>query len=189
MSNKISPIVNSVASISLKSLNKIEDLVEYIQLEKGESLLKLGDRNNLEYFVIEGICKSFLHNPNGDEITLSFFMSNTIVSPFTTRTISGRAVLNIRALTALEVATIDAEKFENLMIYDPEIRIFGNTVLRNELMQKVQKEIGLASLTAINRLENLRAQFPNLENLIPHSDIASYLGITPISLSRLRGQR
>ncbi|MDP7645796.1 MAG: glycosyltransferase family 2 protein, partial [Candidatus Peribacteraceae bacterium] len=44
------------------------------------------------------------------------------------------------------IATIDADEFEKLMVEDLEIRHFGNSVLRNELMQKVQKEIALASL-------------------------------------------
>ena len=50
----------------------------------------------------------------------------------------------------------------------------------------VDKEIGLASLTAKGHLIKFRNQFPMLENFIPHSDIASYLGITNILLSRLR---
>ncbi|MFT5668227.1 MAG: CRP-like cAMP-binding protein [Vicingaceae bacterium] len=141
-----------------------------------------------EYFVIKGSCKSFLHSPEGEEITLSFFMSNSILSPFTTRNKDGKYVINIRCLTAVEVATFNAEKFEKLMIDDLEIRHFGTTVLRNELMEKVQKEIGLASLPSKSRLQILRTQYPNIENLIAHSDIASYLGITTISLSRLRTQ-
>jgi len=186
--DKISPIINSATAMSSKSMGKIKDLVQYVNIEKGELLTKVGQKNNLEYFIIQGICKSFLYNPEGEEISLSFFMSNSIISPHTTRSNDGRSIINIRSLTNVEVATINAEKFEQLMIDDLEIRHFGNTVLRNELMEKVQKEIGLASLVGKIRLQNLRAKFPNIENLIPHSDIASYLGITTISLSRLRTQ-
>ncbi len=186
--DKISPIINSATSMSSKSMGKIKDLVQYVNIEKGELLTKVGQRNNLEYFIIQGICKSFLYNPEGEEISLSFFMPNSIISPYTTRSNDGKSIINIRSLTNVEVATINAEKFEKLMIDDLEIRHFGNTVLRNELMEKVQKEIGLASLAGKIRLQNLRAKFPNIENLIPHSDIASYLGITTISLSRLRTQ-
>ena len=186
--DKISPIINSATSMSSKSMGKIKDLVQYVNIEKGELLTKVGQRNNLEYFVIQGICKSFLYNLEGEEISLSFFMSNSIISPYTTRSNDGKSIINIRSLTNVEVAIINAEKFEQLMIDDLEIRHFGNTVLRNELMEKVQKEIGLASLAGKIRLQNLRAKFPNIENLIPHSDIASYLGITTISLSRLRTQ-
>jgi CRP-like cAMP-binding protein len=72
------------------------------------------------------------------------------------------------------------------MINHMDIREFGNMVLQNELLAKVEKEIGLASLNARERLILFREKYHFLENLISHVDIASYLGITNISLSRLR---
>ena len=55
-----------------------------------------------------------------------------------------------------------------------------------ELQNKVEKEIEMASLTAKERLINFRNKFQSLENIVPHTTIATYLGITNISLSRLR---
>ena len=69
------------------------------------------------------------------------------------------------------------------MIKDIEIR---NFVLQNELILKVEKEIGLASLTAKERLIEFRKKYKHLENFVPHTDIASYLDIKNISLSCLR---
>lgn len=186
MHNKIRPIINSVTSISDNSIKKINELVEYTNFKKGELITSVRQNNNMEYFILEGICKSFLNTPEGENVTISFFMSNSIISPSTTRNKEGKSVINIQALTDVEIATIDAVKFEKLMIDDLEIRDFGNSVLRNELMAKVQKEIALASLKGKDRLLLLRKNYPNIENCISHADIASYLGITTISLSRLR---
>lgn len=188
MYDMISPIIQSVSTISSDSLNRIRSIVEYTKVNKGEPITSIGQANNLEYFIIEGICKSFLFTPEGEEVTISFFMSSSVISPSTTRNREGKSMINIRALTDVEMATINAEEFEKLMIEDLEIRHFGNTVLRNELMEKVQKEIALASLRGKDRLQQLRNNFQNIENLIPHSDIASYLGITTVTLSRLRTQ-
>lgn len=188
MKDKIGEIIRSVTNISSTSVQSIIDLSTVSTLEKGELISKVGRRNGMEYFVIDGICKSYLHNQDGDEVTLSFFMSGSVISPHTTRVRNESSLINLRALTPVVVAAVDAHAFEELMVHNLEIRHFGNTVLRNELMDKVEKEIGLASLTAKSRLEIMRRRYPNLENLIPHSDIASYLGITTISLSRIRGQ-
>ena len=188
MHYKVNSIIQSITSISDQSLRKINDLIEYIHVKKGESITSVGQKNNLEYFIIEGICKSFLNTPEGESVTISFFMSNSILSPNTTRNQDGRSILNLQALTDLDLAVMDATEFEKLMIEDLEIREFGNTVLRMELMAKVEKEIALASLKGKDKLLLLRKNYPNIENLIPHSDIASYLGMTTISLSRLRTQ-
>ena len=188
MHEKISPIIHSISPVSSKSIGKLADIVKYISIKKGEPISRVGQKNNLEYFVIEGICKSFLSTPEGENVTISFFMSNSIISPSSTRNQEGKSVINIQALTEVEIAAFDASEFEKLMIEDLEIRDFGNSVLRIELMAKVQKEIALASLKGKDRLLILRKVYPNIENLVPHSDIASFLGITTISLSRLRTQ-
>jgi CRP-like cAMP-binding protein len=186
MHDKLNHIIKSVSPTSDQSLTKIKDLVEYVSFKKGDIITSVGQRNNLEYFVLDGICKSFLTTPEGESVTISFFMASSIISPSTTRNQKGRSILNLQALTDVEIATINANEFEKLMIEDLEIREFGNSVLRNELMAKVQKEIALASLKGKERLVLLRKNYPNIENQISHADIASYLGITTISLSRLR---
>lgn len=188
MQEKLKSIINNVTATPTQSIQKILDLASFAQLEKGDFLFKKEAHNHLEYFVLEGIGKTFLNSPEGEEITISFFMPNSILPPFTTRSIDGRSTLFGQAITPMKIASVDAHLFENLMIEDLGVRHFANTVLRHELMQKVQKEIELASLTGIKRLESLRSRFPNIENLVPHSDIASYLGITTISLSRFRSK-
>ena len=182
----IKEIINSVYPISTNSIKEIEILLQIENVKKGETFIKRNKKNKKEYFILDGVFRSYLINPEGEEITISFFTSKSILSPYTTRTIEEISVLNFQALTEVKIVSVDAVEFEKLMIDNLEIRNFGNTVLRNELAKKVDKEIGLASLTAKERLIKFRNQFPMLENLIPHSDISSYLGITNISLSRLR---
>jgi len=186
MKNNVENIINNVFSISAKSFGEIQKLLEFETYPKGESFVLRDKQNIKEYFVLGGICKSYVINPEGEEITIDFFLENTIVSPHSTRTSGNISSYYIKALTALDLATINASEFERLMIENVEIRNFGNTVLQNELKKKIEKEIGLASLSAKERLIEFREKYKGLENVIPHTDIASYLGITNISLSRLR---
>jgi len=182
----IKEIIHSIYPISVNSIKEIENILEFKNVKKGETFIKKNRRNTKEYFILEGICRSYLLSPEGEEVTITFFTSNSILSPYSIRTKEELSVLNFQALSAVKLAFIDAYKFEQMMADNLEIRRFGNTVLRNELAKKVDKEIGLVSLPAKKRLLKFRAQYPLLENLIPHSTIASYLGITNISLSRIR---
>jgi CRP-like cAMP-binding protein len=182
----IEQIVNSFYPLTPSSLDMVKHLLVHEHYCKGEHFIFINRRNSKEYFLLEGICKSYLLNPDGVETTLSFFQAPTILSPHTIRTHDGLSSLNFKALTDVEMASMDALEFEKLMIEDEAIRNFGNAVLRAELLKKVQKEIGMASLAGKERLLQFRKEFPMLENLVPHTDIATYLGITNITLSRLR---
>jgi CRP-like cAMP-binding protein len=179
-------IINKFSSVSERSLDLVSKLIEIEVYEKGDVFIDKGKNNNSEYFVFEGICRSFLLNPDGEEVTISFFLDDGVLSPNKTRTANQISQLNFQALTKITLASFNADKFEQLMINHIDIREFGNMVLQNELLTKVEKEIGLASFTAKERLIFFREKYHFLENLISHVDIASYLGITNVSLSRLR---
>jgi len=186
MSDSIKNIINNIYPISQGSLLDIEQLVELEKFSKGKIFISKDRRNTKEYFVLGGICKSYLINPEGKEISISFFLEGTIITPHSIRTSNNISNQYFKALTDMELASINAKGFETLMIENIDIRNFGNAVLQNELKSKVEKEIGLASLTAKERLIEFRDKYNALENIIPHTDIATYLGITNISLSRLR---
>jgi len=180
------PLVNKVSPVSEGSLDLMSDLIVVEVYEKGDMFIDRGKKNNKEYFVYEGVCRSFLLSPEGEEVTISYFLEGGVLSPNKTRTANQLSHLNFQALTKLTVASLNADKFEQLMINHIDIREFGNMVLQSELLAKVEKEIALASLNAKERLILFREKYHFLENLISHVDIASYLGITNISLSRLR---
>ncbi|MDH5398222.1 MAG: Crp/Fnr family transcriptional regulator [Cyclobacteriaceae bacterium] len=186
MLKELKDIINTIFPISDAALNEIVALVEYKTCRKGDVFLETGKRNQKEYFLLKGICRSFLFSPEGEEITISFFNTGSVLSPFVTRTIKGTTNMNFQALTDITLGEMDANKFEMLMVNNLEIREFGNMVLKSELKKKVEKEINLASLTALDRLKIFRSDYPGFENIVPHPTIATFLGITNVSLSRLR---
>ena len=169
------PLVNKVSPVSEGSLDLMSDLIVVEVYEKGDAFIDRGKKNNKEYFVYEGISRSFLLSPEGEEVTISYFLEGSVLSPNKTRTANQISHLNFQALTKVTLASLNADKFEQLMINHIDIREFGNMVLQNELLGKVEKEIALASLNAKERLILFREKYHFLENLISHVDIASYL--------------
>jgi hypothetical protein len=68
------------------------------------------------------------------------------------------------------------------------LRSFGYKVVESELALKTQLEVSLLTLSAKERLLHFRKEYPNVENIIPHTIIAGYLGITSVSFSRSRNE-
>lgn len=178
--------IHDIYPMSSGAQADIRQITEFVQVGKNEVFVTHGRPNRYEYNLLEGICRSYLLDPMGDDITISFFQGPSVLSPHSIRTANRLSLYNFQACTEIQIGRIDADAFMQHMISNPEIREFGNTVMRLELQQKVDKEIGLAALTARERLLQFRQRFSMLENLVPHTQIASYLGISAISLSRLR---
>jgi len=173
VNKKVKNIIDGIFPISEKSFKEIESLLKFENFKKGEIFIQKNKLNNKEYFTLSGVCKSYLINLDGDEITISLFTENSILSPHQIRTPKNISNLYFKALTNLKLASINAKEFENLMIENIEIRNFANTVLQNELILKVEKEIGLASLSAKERLIEFYQML--MENIFYRSNFAKNL--------------
>lgn len=185
MENLIQELQNRY-KLSLDSAEKLSKVIEVIQFQKGDTFIRAGKINTTEYLILEGICRSFLENVKGQEVTLSFFNSSKTISPNLTRTKNLISILNVQALTDIKLASFPTLELMRLMNENRAIEMWGNGILQKELMQKVSKEINHISLGAKERLLTFRKEYPLLENQISHSYISSYLGITNVSLSRIR---
>jgi CRP-like cAMP-binding protein len=85
------------------------------------------------------------------------------------------------------VAQLDSRALTELMLASEPIREWANGILQQELARKADREWCLAALGGADRLAWFRSSYPHHENLFGHYLIASYLGVTPVTLSRLRG--
>ena len=179
-------IMDSYLTVSRNSVNALTLLIEVETIPKGTFFIKEKTKNEYDYFQFSGICRSYIVDHKGEEVTISFFQGKTVLTPNVARTFNNRSTLNFEALTDLKLGRFKAIGLVELMKEMPELRNFANAVLQQELILKSNKELQNASLTAKERLVLFRKQFQSLENLIPHHMIASYLGVTNVSLSRLR---
>lgn len=187
MLEKLEQNIKKIYPLSEIALTLLTNEMRVYNCNKDDLIIKIGRQDDKEYILLEGICRSFVVNPSGNEITLSFYIKGNPLSPNITRVNNkGISTVFIQALTDIEIASFSNLKLMELMQTNREISEWGNRVLQNELFQKIEKEMALASMTAKDRLMNFRERFITLENFIPHAYIASYLGITNVSLSRLR---
>lgn len=142
-----------------------------------------------EFFVLGGILKTFVGDAQGREVTLAFHTGPCVLTPSIARVDgTGRSRVNCVALTPCRIAGFPASALVRCMVEQPAIQRWGDAVLRAELVRRADREWALAALPALERLLRLRREHPGLEDAVAHHHIASYLGITPVTLSRLRAQ-
>ena len=79
MNDIVQEIILRNFKMSSTSLETIMGIVEYIEYQKNDIFIVEGKRDSREYFVLEGVCRSFLLNPDGEEVTISFFSGKSIM--------------------------------------------------------------------------------------------------------------
>lgn len=181
-------VISSIQLLGDVNIERLCSAASFKTMEKGDILVGQGDEDRLEYFLLHGKCRSLIRDARGREVTLGFAKGLGIVPPNIARTREGISLVEIEMLAKSEIATIDTNKLTELMVEDEEIREWGNTVMRQEIQRMVAKEWSLAALSAREKLEWFRRDFPDGEATFSHIHIASYLGMTPVTFSRARSR-
>ncbi|WP_375548603.1 Crp/Fnr family transcriptional regulator [Oceanicaulis alexandrii] len=158
------------------------------RLNKAEQVTRQGQPETDEYVLLEGCLTSSIGDPEGKEVCVGFYVGPCVVTPNIARTRDSESLVSIVATTDVSLARIDSDLLSNLMISSQSIRNWANAVLRDALNQKAEREWCLAALGGAERLNWFRQTFPSYEAMFAHTLIASFLGITPVTLSRLRAR-
>ena len=157
-----------------------------IELPKNTVLFKTGGANSKEYLLLEGIMHRYNLSEKGTMITTGFYLPGSVVTPHFARTNKGKSIFSMQALTNAVLAAIPVAELDVLRNNNTDFRDFGQRVVEKELSTALQLDVAFRSFSAKERLLSMRQQYPHIENEVPHPVIASYLGITNVSFSRLR---
>lgn len=187
--NKLVKLLQSSGNLSKKTLDEFFSLLTIKTIAKGTDLVIKGKRDTKEYFLLDGILREYTYNENADEITLNFYVDESFILPNFCRTHEDISLLSLQTLSNTTIVEIEASEHERYRNYNPEFFNTSANIIAQLFAIKMQRQIAFASLSGIEKLSQFRKDFPGLENRVPHLYIASYLGITNVSLSRLRSSK
>jgi len=156
------------------------------RLKRGMHLTRQEQPETDEFILLEGCLVSSICDQDGKEVCVGFYVGPCVVTPNIARTRDGVSLVSIAATTDALLARIDSDLLSNRMIASEPVRNWANAVLRDALSRKVDREWCLAALGGAERLTWFRQSFPGYEDIFTHALIASFLGITPVTMSRLR---
>lgn len=156
------------------------------KVRRNDLLLKAGKPCDEYGFLEDGFMRSFTHDLDGNDVTTAFYVPNQVVcelDSFFKRTPAREA---IQALTDCTVWFLSFEGLQEVFHARPEFREFGRLVLVNAYAQLRERMLSTLHETAEQRYANLMNANPALFQHAPLKMIASYLGVTDTSLSRIR---
>lgn len=156
-----------------------------MSFSKNQIILKTGQTENYLSFIERGIIRYYIQGDEND-LTFAFVFSNNFMSgydSFLTRTPS---TYNIEALTDTILWRISFQDLQDVYIHTQIGNIIGRKASEELFIKKSKREISLLSENAEQRYQNLFTEQPHLFQHIPLKYIASYIGVTPQALSRIR---
>ncbi|SUZ33548.1 hypothetical protein ROE7235_03320 [Roseibaca ekhonensis] len=159
--------------------------VEYVG--KGRRIAMQGEPDLLEHIILDGRATSQITDPEGRAVCVGFHAGPCVVTPNVARTRNGTSLVSIDVIADALVAQMNSRALTELMLASEPIREWANGILQQELAFKADREWCLAALGGADRLAWFREHFPRHERLFGHHLIATFLGVTPVTLSRLRG--
>jgi len=176
-------------TISETDFALIESFAHAKKLRKRQYLLQEGDicRNN--YFITKGLLRSYSVDNNGDEHIIRFAMENWWISDRESMLTQQPSRFNIDAIEDSEVLLFDNGSTEMLMEKVPAFGKMIRDMLNKSLIASHNRILETISTTAEEKYANFMQRYPEFALRVPQAMIASYLGITPETLSRLRKRR
>lgn len=177
-------------------INLSTDAEEYLYsiskkkvIPKGSILIREGQTVNKIYFVLGGCLRSYCTDKNGKEHTLQFAIKNWWISDYIAIHNNELATLNIETLTESTVIEFNAAEINGILSKFPEYEPFQRYILERHVVSLNKRILNQLQLTAAERYDLFVEQYPNIEQSTRNYHIASYLGITQESLSRIRVEK
>jgi CRP-like cAMP-binding protein len=155
------------------------------ECKKKELILQEGDICKYAYFINSGSFR-YYYNVNGQENTAQFFFENGWYTDYDSFLTGKPTLQNIETLEKSEILLLSSKDLQQLYIDIPKFERFGRLMAENAFLGIRQRSEMLENLTADERYLKLIKERPKVFERIPQHYIASYLGIKPPSLSRIR---
>lgn len=175
----------------LKDMNPEEVLhliqqTRLLELKPGTVFLEQGSLKSYLYFVKKGLIRSFYVNEKGEEITNRLRYENQVMTAFEMTIGNQASRFNLQALEATELLVIDVQLMRQILEANPRLEAGRRYFINHALAEALAALDDFILLSPEERYLKFVKEHPDILNRVPNKYIANVLGITPVSLSRIR---
>jgi CRP-like cAMP-binding protein len=172
-------------SLSTEAENAIAEICSVIKIKKNQDLQSIGHTCKTIYYINKGTARIYYYK-DGIDITESFAFENNIIARVESLFTGNPSRKAIQILEDSEIVAINATQLFKLYDTYPEIERLFRKIFEVAYVDTVNRIEGIQFHSAEERYNALLLEEPNILKKVPLKHIASYLGITQVSLSRIR---
>jgi CRP-like cAMP-binding protein len=183
---KITRFILNVLPMPQQQAETISGLFKEKDFDKNDIVFKHGKICNEYYYLEDGYMRAYTYDLEENDVTTAFYSSNQIVCELFSFFKRIPSKESIQALTDCKCWYITFDELQMIFHTMPEFREFGRTILINAIAGLKQRMLSTLHETAEERYSNLLLSNPEIFQHAPLKNIASFLGITDTSLSRIR---
>lgn len=184
--SKLYESFTSVISFTPEEIQGFLPLLSIKNFKKKDILLRQGDVAEAVFFINSGMTRNFITNDKGEEITAHFTMEGNYVAEYASFLKARKATCSIQALEDVEAVIINHKALKYGYEQVKDGNKLGRIIAENYFMMAVDKLEEIYAGDLLERFDKLNDTFPGIHQRVPQHMIASYLGITPVHLSRLK---
>jgi CRP-like cAMP-binding protein len=151
-------------------------------------LSKQGEISNIIFFIVSGTTRSLIQDQRGDEHTIHFSVENQFIADYSSFILKTPATNSIQAVSEIEVVVIPRSAIEWGYTHLRQGDKLGRIIAEFYFIYFDNRLKNQYIFSPAERYTHLSKVFPDIHNRVPQHMIASYLGISPVHLSRLKKQ-
>ena len=172
--------------LSLSDIHGLVTSAKSMSYAPGEYLIKEGQTRKEVFVIRKGLVRSFTITEKGEEITTMLRWEDQPVASPDLILFNQPATQYFQTLEPTEVLKIDYDKVQEIIEKNPKLEANRAIILRNLLKETLQRIDSFVLFTPEERYLNFIKTKPEIANRVPDKYLANVLGITPVSLSRIR---
>lgn len=185
MPQRLSAYFSRYRKLSDHEKTVIEQHAVIKSLPKGASLLREGEAVRMNFFVLKGCIRQY-YLADGQENTSNFFTEDDWIMPSVHHSRNGLSAYYLECLEETQLVVADNERGNAMLREFPEFQQIAQEVLEQEIMRQQHALAKYINESAEQRYLSMQESRPDLINRLPQYLIASYIGVKPESLSRIR---
>jgi CRP-like cAMP-binding protein len=189
LDNKREYLVRFILNVFSMPLQQAEEIAAHFhaaEFKKNDFLLKQGRPNNEYHFMYEGFARAYTFDLDGNDVTTAFYGQHQVVCELFSFFKRIPSQENIQALSGCQTWYLSFDELQHVFHTMPLFREFGRSILVNHYAALKSRMLSMLHQTAEERYASLLRTNPDIFQHAALKQIASYLGITDTSLSRIR---